>query len=489
VKRVPRLLRLALLLVLLPTAAQAQSEPWYQRDFPPEEFQARRAKLLQAIGESAVAVVQGAPLTPGFTYPRQTNEFYYLSGVETPGSYILLDGRRGKVILYLLPRNPRLESAEGRVLSAEDSDLARRLTGADDVQSTAAMRDDWLAKLDGAGPPAPSRSAPAVIYTPFSPAEGSAQSRGELVAANRSIASDYWDGRVSREAHFAALLRARYPRADVRDLSPLLDQLRSIKSAREIALIRRASQLAGLGLVEAMKATRPGVYEYQLDAAARYVFLVNGARLEGYRSIVAAGTDNIWNIHYFRNTSQLEAAHVVLMDYAPDFRYYTSDIARMWPVSGAFTRPQRELLGFVLRYRNAILERIRPGVTPQQIQDEAKQAMEAVFARTTFSKPAYERAARTLVNTGGGVFSHPVGMAVHDVGEYARAPLKPGQVFSVDPQLRVPEERLYIRYEDVVAVTETGVENFTASLVSELDDIERTVKRGGLVQKSQTVAP
>jgi Xaa-Pro aminopeptidase len=472
-----RCTRLVLLLLAIPAAAEAQGEPWYQTDFPPEEFQARRAKLLQAIGESAVAVVQGAPLTPGFIYPRQTNEFYYLSGVETPGSYILLDGRRRKVILYLPPRNPRLESAEGRVLSAEDSAPARRLTGADDVQSTAAMRDDWLG------------SPPVVIYTPFSPAEGNAQSRGELVSANRSIATDYWDGRVSREAHFAALLRARYPRAEVRDLSPLLDELRSIKSAREIALIRRASQLAGLGILEAMKTTRPGVYEYQLDAAARYVFLVNGARLEGYRSIVASGTDNIWNIHYFRNTSPLKAGDLVLMDYAPDYRYYTSDVARMWPVSGAFTGEQRELLGFVLQYRNTILERIRPGVTPQHVQDEAKQAMEAVFARTKFSKPAYEQAARTLVNTGGGVFSHPVGMAVHDVGGYARAPLKPGQVFSVDPQLRVPEERLYIRYEDVVVVTETGVENFTASLVSELDGIEKTVQRGGVVQKLRGEVP
>ncbi len=474
-RAVLRLLHLALMMVPLATASLlGQTAPWYQTDFPPQEFEARWTKLFDRIGGDAIAIVQGAPLTNGFVYPRQTNEFYYLCGVETPGSYILLDGRDRRVTLYLPPRNRRLESAEGRVLSADDAELVRQLTGADEVRSTEDMRGDWLMGTTG--------GSPGTIFTPFSPAEGSAQSRGELNAANAAVAADYWDGRVSREAHFASLLRARYPRVGLADLSPILDELRSIKSPRELALIRRASQLAAFGIIEAMKTTRPGLYEYQLDAAARYAFLVNGARLEGYRSITAAGTENIWNAHYFRNRSELKDGDLVLLDYAPDYRYYTSDVTRMWPVNGAFAPWQRELLGFVLEYRNAILERIRPGVTTAQIMEEARVAMEPVFARWTFSKPVYEQAARDLVSRGGGVFSHPVGMAVHDVGRYADGPLQPGQVFAVDPQLWVPEERLYIRYEDLVVVTETGVENFTDFLVSELDEIEELVGQGGIVQ-------
>ncbi|UCC82156.1 MAG: aminopeptidase P N-terminal domain-containing protein [Gemmatimonadota bacterium] len=461
-------------LLWLPARAAAQTEPWYQTDFPPEEFETRWAKIFDRIGEDAVALVQGVAMTSGFIYPRQTNEFYYLCGVETPGSYILLDGRDRRVTLYLPLRNRRLESSEGRVLSADDADLVRRLTGADEVHSTEEMRGDWLAGSAG--------RAPRTIYTPFSPAEGSAQSRYELNAANAAIAGDYWDGRVPREAHLASLLSARYPRAEMADLSPILDELRNIKSPREIALIRRASRIAASGIIEAMKTTRPGLYEYQLDAAARYVFLVNGARLEGYRSITASGTDNIWNAHYYRNASELKDGYLVLMDFAPDYRYYTSDITRMWPVNGTFAPWQRELLGFVLEYHKAILQRIRPGVTVSQIMEEAKAAMEPVFARWTFSKPIYEEAARDLVDRGGGVFSHTVGMAVHDVARYADAPLRPGQVFAVDPQLRVPEERLYIRYEDLVMVTESGVENFTDFLVSELDEIEATVRQGGIVQ-------
>jgi Xaa-Pro aminopeptidase len=159
----------------------------------------------------------------------------------------------------------------------------------------------------------------------------------------------------------------------------------------------------------------------------------------------------------------------------------------MFPVNGKFSKVQRELLEFVLAYRNEIIKRIRPGVTPQQIMEEAKAAMESVFQRTKFSKPAYEQAARTLVNVGGGVFSHPVGMAVHDDGNYGPGPLKPGHVFTVDPQLRVPEENLYYRVEDVVVVTETGYENFTDFLPTKLEDIEKLMKEEGAVQKTPPI--
>jgi Xaa-Pro aminopeptidase len=394
-----------------------------------------------------------------------------LSGIETPHAYLRLDGRDRRATLYLPPRNERLERSEGKVLSAADAELVKRLTGADDVLSTEAMGAGWPLG-DG---------KPATIYAESVPAEGHAQSRSELQAADASIANDAWDGRGSRESRFVELLRTRHPRAKIQDLTPILDELRAVKSPREIALIRRASELAGLGVMEAIRSSEPGVFEYQLDAACRYVFLLNDARLDGYRSITASGTANIWNAHYFRNTRKLEAGDLVLMDYAPDYRYYVSDIGRMWPVDGRYRPWQRELLQFVLEYRNAVLARIRPGVSAEAIRAEAKQAMEPVFARTRFSKPTFEAAARKLVETGGGVFSHTVGMAVHDVGSY-RDLLKPGHVFSVDPQLWVPEENLYFRYEDTVVVTETGVENFTAFLPSELAELEALTREKGIVQ-------
>ena len=444
----------------------------YQVDFPPEEFKKRWEGVFDQIGDDAVAIVQGFPLSNGFIMPRQTNAFYYLSGIETPHAYILLDGRDKKVTLYMPPRNVRLERSEGRILNADDSKLIKKLVGVDAVRSTDEMRENFP----------PDLKQGTTIYTMFTPAEGQGQSRYELEVANASIAADAWDGRISREGRFVQLLRTRNRRHVVKDLTTFIDNLRSVKSPREIALIRRASQLAGLGMIEAIKSTEPGAWEYQLDGVARYVYLINGARLEAYRSITASGTANISNGHYYRNDSQLKSGDMVLMDYAPDFRYYVSDIGRMWPVNGAYEPWQRELLQIILEYRNVVLDIIRPGITTDQILEEARKKMKPIMRRYKFSKNIYKKAAEKMVKTGGGVLSHPVGLAVHDDGPYRKGPLKVGHVFSVDPQMWVPEENLYLRYEDTVVVTESGNENFTDFLPSELDDLETLVRGKGMLQ-------
>lgn len=470
----------AIALLMLSMTASAQ---YYQSDFPPEEFRDRWNRIFDRIGDDAVALVQGAPAARGFEYPRQNNTFYYLTGIETPHSYLWLDGRTREVTVYLPPRNEKLEKGEGRLLSAATVDLVRDLVGVDHVASTADMGGNWLREMLGDDVPD--------LYTPFRPEEGYAQSRYELELANTAIANDPWDGRLPREMRLLGLLKTRGPKPwdapelQVRDLSPILDDLRRVKSEREIALIRRASRIAGLGVMEAIRSTRAGVYEYQLDAAARYLFIVNGARLDGYRSITASGVENINTGHYFRNNRRLENGDLVLMDYAPDYRYYVSDIGRMWPVSGQFTPEQRELLEPILRYRDFLIERIRPGVMTDQILEEAAAAMEDWFAEHPFRNARYEQAAREMVEKGSGAFSHPVGMAVHDDGDYSyrRMPLEPGVVFSVDPTLRVPEENLYLRYEDTVVVTEDGVENFTDFLPSELDDLEALTQEEGVVQR------
>ncbi len=261
--------------------------------------------------------------------------------------------------------------------------------------------------------------------------------------------------------------------------------MRIKKSPREIDLVRRASELAGLGIMEAIRSSGPEVMEYQLDAAARYVFELNGAQGEGYRSITASGT-NAYYGHYYRNESALVDGELVLMDYAPDYRYYTSDVARMWPVNGAFDAGQRRLYGFIVDYSQALMKRIRPGVTADTIMDEAAEEMKIVLETIPFEKPAYEKAAREALVFRGHM-SHPVGLAVHDVGNYRSKPLEPGIVFSVDPMLWVHEERLYVRMEDTVVVTEDGVENFTDFMPDTIEEIEALMTEEGIVQKRPPV--
>ncbi len=458
-----RILSALIISISLPITGIAQH---YQSDFQPEEFRARWDKIFDQIGSEAVAVVQGAPQVKGFTFPRQTNTFYYLSGIETPFAYLMLDGRSRKVTLFLPARNERLERSEGKVLSADDGQLVRRLTGVDEV-----LESTQFTNIDAQS-----------IFVPFSPGEQNTENRGEINAANAAIAEDHWDGRQSRGSRFIELIRTRHPSAEIMDLTPILDEMRLVKSPKEIELLRMAGRLSGLAVIEAMKSTTPGAYEYQLDAVGRYVFQVNGARQEAYRSIIAAGTENIINAHYFRNTSQLKSGDLILMDYAPDYHYYVSDIGRMWPVSGKYSDWQRELIGFVLIYHEMALSIIKPGMTTEQIMDELTAQMEPILKKTTFSKRSFRKAAVKLLETGGGVLSHSVGMAVHDVGNYRKAELQPGMVFSVDPQLRVPEENLYIRYEDTILITENGIENLTDIAPRKLSEIEALIGAAGMIQ-------
>ncbi|MDP2319831.1 MAG: Xaa-Pro peptidase family protein [Acidobacteriota bacterium] len=474
--RVARIARSAVLTALLLTSAvllHGQGVAPFQDDFPAGEFVARRNQVFDAIGPQAIALIQGAPGVDGFKVFRQSNEFYYLSGLESPHAYLVLDGRTRRTSLYLSHRNEALERSTGTVWSAEDHAEVKRLTGVDDVAPVELLsRQTFNTMLRGPRP---------VLYVPFSPAEGEAQSRDEVLGHQAGVAADPWDGRPSREAHFLRLLDERYPSLERRNLTPILDALRMIKSPREIALIRQASVLAGLGLLEAMKSTRPGVFEYQVAAAARFTFLANGARFEGYNPIAGGGT-NAWMGHYSRNLDRLQAGDMVLVDYAPDLRYYTSDVTRMWPVSGSHTDAQRTLATFILEYRTAFFRHIRPGVTPDEVLVLARRDMEPVLAQTRFAKATHRKAAEEML-TFRGHLQHPVGMTVHDPGVIWGQPFREGMVFTVDPMMWIPDEKLYVRMEDTIVITKDGMENFTASLASTPQEIEAVMKQEGLLAR------
>lgn len=453
--------------------ARAQDNHHYQTDFSKEEFAQRRIKIMEAIGNNAIALVQGASGLPGFSVFRQSNTFYYLTGIESAHAYLLINGRTKQATLYLPHRDAGRESNEGKVLSAEDSELIKQLTGVNQVKGIEYLSSD----LVGTGlirPPAP------VLYTEFSPAENGNDSRDENLYAQARAAADPWDGQPAHEALFIQKLNERFPQFEIRDLSPILDAMRTIKSAKEIELIRKATQIAGLGIIEAMRSTKPGVYEYQLDAAAKYIFHLHGARGDGYSSIIGGGT-NAYMGHYFHKTDVLKDGDLVLMDYAPDYHYYTSDVTRIWPVNGKFTSEQKELYNYIVAYRDALFKYIKPGVTSNEVLDKAAADMKQYLVGKKFVKPAHQKAVEEGLKFRGH-FQHPVGMAVHDVGRVGGVPLQPGMVFTIDPMIWIHEERLYIRIEDMALVTEDGVENLSAFVPSKLEDVEATIKEKGLIE-------
>lgn len=451
----------------------SQDKHHYQSDFSITNFTERRTAIMEAIGDDAIAVIQGAAGQSGFSIFRQSNTFYYLTGVETDHAYLMLNGKNKGTTLYLPHRDEGRENGQGKVLSAEDKDLVKELTGVDQVKGLEFLSSDLLRT-------GLIKSNAPLLYTPLSPAETGNDSRDELLYGQGRSASDPWDGQPTREALFVQKINSQFPQFEIRDLGPILDDMRLIKSQEEIALIRKATQIAGLGIMEAMRSTKPGVYEYQLDAAAKYVFHLNGARGDGYASIIGGGT-NAYMGHYFHKTDVLNAGDLVLMDYAPDYRYYTSDVTRIWPVDGRFDKAQIALYDYIVAYRDALFKYVKPGATSDEVLDKAAADMEQYLVGKTFAKPAYLKAVQQGVKFRGH-FQHPVGMAVHDVGIVNHVPLRAGMVFTIDPMIWIPEERLYIRIEDVALVTEDGVENLSAFVPSSIEDVEKTIKEKGLIE-------
>ncbi|MFT3786926.1 MAG: Xaa-Pro peptidase family protein [Tepidisphaeraceae bacterium] len=436
---------------------------YFQQDFPAAELTARRAKVLSHIGDG-LAVLAGATEVLGFDPIRQNNDFYYLAGIDVPHAYLTLDGATGRCVLYLPPRDEKHENSDGPSLSADDGDIVLRRTGIDEVRPTAKVVDDLT-------------NVTRSIWLMRAPGEGYRQCQDTLRHYHKRLLADPLDGRLSRETHLMARIAQLSPRADFRDLSLIVHRLRLTKSPLEADVMRRSAKITALACLEAIKATKPGVYEYQLAALSDYFFQVNGAQGAGYRPIIATGA-NIWMMHYWRNNAACKAGDLVIWDYAPDYNNYTSDIGRMWPVNGTYSSLQRELYGFVLEHHRVLLSLIRPKRTKDEILAEAAEQMRPVIEKTRWSKPIYRNAALKLLESKRPL-SHGVGMSVHEATEWASRPIEAGLVFAVDPELFIPEERTYIRVEDTVLVTESGIENLTVDCPREMDEVERVMKQGG----------
>lgn len=475
----PKLSLLFLLLLFSVTAFAQEGFPLFTTDFPPEEFAARRAEVYKAIGENGLALLQGAPSPAGYTRFRQSNEFYYLSGIEVPHAYLLLDGATKRAALYLPHRNEGRERGEGKLFSAEDAAEITKLSGIEAVYGTDLLVEH-LARA--------TRTSGRSVFTPFSPAEGFAMSRDLAVRVIGDYAADPFDGRPSREGALIQSLRGRFPQFEVKDLTPTLDRLRLIKSPRELALLKKAARLSGLALMEAMRSTEPGIYEHELDGMAKYVYYRNGAQGEAYYSLIASGR-NAWFPHYNAGKRQMKDGDFLLMDFAPDVGYYMSDVTRMMPVNGKFNAWQRELYGFYLGCYTAVLKAIRPDATPQVIIQDAVKEMERLLATTQFSKPTYQAAAKAFVaryqasaQNPRASLGHWVGMATHDVGPYGE-PLRAGMVFTIEPALTVPEEQIYIRLEDLIIITATGKEIVSDFVPMDIEGIEKLMKEEGMLQR------
>jgi len=449
-------------------AAPAAAQPVMTNIFPPSEFAARRNAVMRAIGDG-VAILQGTIERPGEQPFRQSNQFYYLTGIAQPRVIAVVDGRTKQTSIFL--NRDSHDRAYG-VPSLGPGDSAARAIGVDVV----APRDSFAAALTRFA------SDKRTIYTPFRPEVLGEASSGDAQGQARATKNDPWDGRSSREETFIAKLKAAAPASEVKNLDTILDSLRGTKSEREIAIIREATRITGLGIMEAMRDARPGMREYELQADAEYVFKKYGSYGAAYFALIMSGPMTL-TTHYHKNTRVLQDGDLVDFDYAPDYEYYASDVTRIFPANGKFTPTQREAYAIYLRLYQALMTSIRVHATPRDIIATAVVKMDSIMAGFKFTDPAIKAAATAFVTryreNRSNSLGHTVGMEVHDVRNPTQT-LEPGQIFTIEPQMNVPEHNFGLRLEDMILMTPTGYENMSAFVPVEIADVEQLMKQPGL---------
>ncbi|MDP6522740.1 MAG: Xaa-Pro peptidase family protein [Kiritimatiellia bacterium] len=435
----------------------------FSRDFTAEEFKLRRAKIAGKIGKEAHLLIAGAPPVPGDTQVQDAL-FYYFCGLETCHSYLLLSGKDAHTTLFLPSRDTMAGEAKDR-LGFEDAELVKQRLEVEDVKSS----EDLTAALAGVN----------VLYMPHAEVEGGGVTRFGANDCARRRDEEEWDKAEPRHKRLIRLLGERVSGLKIEDASPMISAMRTIKSPAEIDLMRQAGQLSANVMIEAMKATRPGILETRLQAIAEFVFRDQGYCGPGY-GIIAASGRNTWDGHYHRNNATLLDGDIVLMDCGPDLRHYTSDIARIWPVSGTYSTWHRKVYGLIVEYHKTLLNLIRPGVLAAEIYEEAAKIVARQCKNPLSPYGDMTPLLEQMIAKGVRYLNHGVGLSVHDaIAPWQEKPLEPGFVCAVDPMVWCEPEHQYIRVEDTVVVTSDGCERLTGAAPIEIDEIEELMKQPG----------
>jgi Xaa-Pro aminopeptidase len=419
--------------------------------FSPDDFEARRNKLMAQIGDG-VLILQAAELPEGYVKFRQDNNFYYLTGVEIPDAVLIINGKSKESILLVPDKIPNDIKTEAFIKPGREAAKEYKFS---DVLSIS-MMTNMLHYFSETSQP---------FYLQQSPQETTEMSRDRCMMTRANRVNNPWDGRISKELTFYNKVKERFPATTVKDITPILDAMRWVKDKKEIAVIRECGRIGCLGINEAIKVTRPGIYEYQTVAACDFIYGDMGTAGPAYYAIAASGERGlIW--HYNANNHLLEAGNVLLIDYAPEVNYYVTDITRTWPIQGEFTEEQLKFYNCVKEARDEIIKAMKPGVTYADLQKVG----EAVYKRNRLGKYWF------------GYVGHFVGMAVHDVGSY-ETPFVEGVVFNVEPILEDNDKKIHIRLEDTIVITATGSENLTPQSPVDPKAIYALMKEKGVGEK------
>ncbi|WP_183681653.1 MULTISPECIES: aminopeptidase P N-terminal domain-containing protein [unclassified Janthinobacterium] len=418
-------------------------------------YAARRAALMAQMLPGSVAIIATAPEVPRNSdcdYPyRHDSYFYYLSGFTEPHSALALVAASAtapaRAILFCRAKNTEREIWDGFRHGPE----AARLTFGFDAAFPIEELDVEMARLLA--------DAPALYYA----LGGSLDAQVKL-----------WLQQVRQKARSGITAPG-----SAHDISGMLDAMRLYKDSEEQALMRRAADISSAAHARAMRATRPGLHEYAIEAELLYEFRRNGAQFPAYSSIVAGGA-NACILHYSANNAVLNDGDLLLIDAGCELDGYASDITRTWPVNGRFSGPQKALYELVLAAQQAAFDVIRPGSAQSAIHEAAVHVLaQGMLDLRLLDRQQHGGVQDVIADKSYLPFymhgtSHWLGMDVHDVGAYrdTDAPgkpwraLEPGMVLTVEPGIYVrpgpgvPEQFWHtgIRIEDDVLVAPQGHE-------------------------------
>jgi len=414
---------------------------------PHEEYQARRAKLR--------AAVDGPVVIFGYTGHEDASEvavffqepnFYYLSGHDEPGAALVLipDPPKGeslegpREILYLPKRNLQAERWEGPKIGPDDPGAAATV-GFEAVEPLSNLKPD-LQKL---------AKTFANFYTVLPHHEEGYPHFTEVV----------------QEIH------ADVPDAQLKDVTPALYAMRQVKSPGEIALLQKAVDASVDAQLDAMKQMRPGVYEYQIAARMKMIHEWEGCSREAYAPIVGAGFYSTV-LHYGMLDNEIKDGDLVVLDVAGEYGGYAADITRTLPANGKFTPRQREIYEIVLGAQNAAFAAVKPGAKIMGGQGSLQQISYDYINTHGKDKNGNPLGKYYIHGVG-----HGLGLDVHDPGRADR-PLEPGMAFTIEPGIYIPDEKVGVRIEDDILLTENGPVMLTAKLPRDPDEVEKTMAAG-----------
>ena len=409
------------------------------KPFPAKFFCDNRRLLSQRLDEDGLALVfsadssirNGDQLQPW----RQDSNFFYLTGLEQPGIFLLLLPEKAgshQEILFLPPVNLEREKWEGKMLTPE---RASEISGVKKVLPA----DQFLAHFFRA------QEQKNTLYT--------------------EVNGLFPDQPLTKAHRMLEDFRVRLPGLNFKKMGPLLVPQRAKKQTVEIDRIRASLGIIEKGLRSVAKKLKPGMMEYQVEAELAFHYLNAGCSRVGFETIVAGGK-NACTLHYVENSDPLAAKELVLIDTGGEYGMYSGDITRVLPISGKFTERQAHCYQAVLEVNKTFIRKLRAGLSWKELAEQA-----GMIQGEIYKKAGVITEAKDYLKVGYHRIGHSLGLDVHDL-QIADWPLKAGAVITVEPGLYLPEEGIGIRIEDNVVLTEGGFEVLSANIPKEIADLE-----------------